>query len=102
MIRIHVIRALVFRQEIDQFFVRVGKQKGRAAGLVRPVELFRAHGEDAAQDEAADAGWMGLRVGQGERGAPGAAEDEVPFGDVEVAAQELDVGDEVPGCVVFY
>jgi len=43
-----------------------------------------------------------LRVGEGEGGAPGAAEDEVPFGDVEVGAEFLNVGDEVPGGVVFY
>lgn len=43
---------------------------------------------------------MCLCVGEGERGAPGAAEDHVPFGDVEVLAQDFNVGDKVPGGVV--
>ena len=43
---------------------------------------------------------MRLRVGEGEGGAPAAAEDEMPFWDGEVLAEGFDVRDEVPGGVV--
>src|SRR5687767_6124100 len=43
---------------------------------------------------------MRLRVGEGERTAPGAAEHQ-PALDAELLAQLLDVVDQVPGGVVF-
>lgn len=43
---------------------------------------------------------MALSVQQGEGGPPGAAEDEVPFWDGEVAAKDLEVGEDVPRRVV--
>jgi len=51
-------------------------------------------------DQRADELGPVLRVQQGEGGAPRAAEDEVPFGDGEVGAEDLEVGEEVPRRVV--
>lgn len=99
-VRVHVVGALVLGQERHELVPRVREKHGHAAGDERPFELEGAHGEDAAQDEAAYAGGVRLRVGQREGGAPGPAEDGVPFGDLEVSAESFDVGDEVPGCVI--
>ncbi len=68
------------------------------AAAVEPLELGLRHQEDAAQDEVAHPVGMGLRVDQGERRAPAAAEDD-PAVDAERLADALDVGDEVPGRV---
>jgi len=43
---------------------------------------------------------MGFGIGERQRRAPGAAEDE-PFFDAHHFAQPLDVGDEMPGGVGF-
>jgi len=60
---------------------------------VRPTE------EDAAQHEAEDALGVSHRIGEPERAAPAAAEDDPP-GDAQRLAKALDVGDEVPGGVL--
>src|SRR5579872_153079 len=77
----------------------IGEEDRRAA-LIEPVDFLFAEQKDAAEDEFGDAVGMGLGVGKGKSGTPGAAED-LPAVDVEVLAQFLDVGDEVPGGVGF-
>ena len=75
----------------------VGEDR-RGAALVEPLQLVASQGEDAAQDDLAHGIRVALGVGQRERRAPRAAED-LPLLDAEVAPQQLDVGDQVPGGV---
>ena len=75
----------------------VGEHLGDAE-LVVPGELGLGDGVDSAQDQRADPLGMGLGIGERQRRAPGAAEDE-PSVDPGRDAQPLDVGDEIPGRV---
>ena len=76
------------------------RPEAAGAAAVEPVELGPGHGEDAAQHQRLDAVGMGLGVDQREAGAPGAAEHR-PALDLELLADALDVGDEIPGGVVL-
>ena len=62
------------------------------------MQLGLPKGEDSAQHQLGDTLGMGLRVGQGEGAAPGAAEH-LPAIDAEVGAQALDVLNQMPGGV---
>ena len=75
------------------------KQQARAE-LIEPGQLELPQQEDAAQHELADGGGMRFRVRERERAAPRAAEHE-PAVELQMAAQALHVGDEVPGRVGF-
>src|SRR5262249_5795018 len=74
-------------------------EEGVGAALVEPVDLLLAQHEDTAQHELGDALGVLLGVRERERAAPGAAEH-LPAIDLEVLAEALHVGDEVPGGVV--
>lgn len=87
----NMVLALFLREEIDKVVPAVGEKHAGASRVVRPFELEIADSEDAADDEAADAFGVRLGVGEGEGGAPGAAEDHVPFADREVFAEGFDV-----------
>lgn len=76
-----VVCAFFLREKVDKVVPAVREKHAGAARVIRPSKLEITDCEDAAQDEAADAGRMGLGVGEGEGGAPGAAKDHVPFGD---------------------
>ena len=75
-----------------------GKIPGRPAAE-GPVDLALPRQEDPSEDQSLDALRVRLGVREGERGAPGAAEDEPPV-DPEVLADLLGVLDEVPGGVL--
>lgn len=87
-------------QEMQELFKRLGMQHCRAPVRYGPLELCVSAGEDAAQNKAAHALRVRLRIRQPQRRAPGAAEDDVPFGDLQVLAERFDVRDQVPGGVV--
>ena len=69
-----------------------------ARSLVEPLEFTATQGEDAAQYELGHPLGMRLGVGQREGRAPRAAEY-LPAFDPEVVAQQLEVGNQVPGGV---
>src|SRR5690606_9149324 len=71
------------------------REELRRTLLIEPVNLAVAERENAAQHELGHAFRVGLRVGKGERGPPGAAKY-LPAVNAEVLAQPLDVCDEVP------
>ena len=76
----------------------VGVREDGAQAVQEPVHLGAAAEEDAAQHQGGDVGGVGLGVGQRERGAPGAAEEQ-PAVDIQVGAQALDIVDQVLGGV---
>jgi hypothetical protein len=63
-------------------------------------ELDIANSEYAAQDQTTYACGMRLCIGESESGTPRAAENCVPFGDVEMLTQSFNVGDKMPCSVV--
>src|SRR5262249_54099354 len=70
-----------------------------AHAVEEPLDLAPAAEEDAAQHQRLAALGMLFGVGDGERRAPGAAEHD-PAVDAEMAAQPLEVGDQVRRGVV--
>jgi len=70
------------------------------ADAVEPVELGPGHGEQAAQHQRRHPVRVALGVEQRQGRPPGAAE-ELPAADPEIAADPLDVLDQVPGGVVL-
>ena len=76
----------------------VGPDHVGPAGLVVPVELASAQGEDAAQHQSEDPLRVALGVGESQGGSPRPAEDE-PALHAQVLAQCLHVRDQVPGGV---
>src|SRR5688572_17374614 len=93
------IVALLGRNRRDVLLPLIGKKQVRAE-LVEPSQLDLPQQEDAAQHELADGARMRLGIGQCQRAAPRAAEDE-PTIELEVPPQALHVGDEVPSRVRF-
>ena len=76
----------------DELGVHV--RENRCDAVQEPVHLARAAQKDAAQHAAGHALGMRLRVGQRERRAPGAAEQQ-PAVDAQMAAQPLDILDQI-------
>ena len=66
--------------------------------MQEPVHLGAPAEEHAAQHAAGHALRVRLRVGERQRGAPGAAEQQ-PAVDAQMRAQHLDIGDQVGGGV---
>ena len=96
----HHLAALGLREQPDELGIELRVQRaGTVRCAVEPIELPRAHQEDAAQHELGDPRRMGLRVGERQRRTPRTAE-QLPALDAEVEAQCLHVLDEVPGGVV--
>src|SRR5262245_50193885 len=93
------IPPLACRDRLAELFKGLGKQPV-AAFLVEPGQLFAAQQKDAPQHQFADPVGMQLRVGEGQRRAPGATK-QLPALDVEVKAQPLHVGHQIPGGVVL-
>ena len=91
------VAALVLGDRRDESLPWLGEQS-RGAVPIEPAQLGAAHREDAAQHELADALRMRLGIGERQRRAPRAAEDE-PALDGEHLPQPLDIGDEMPGGV---
>src|SRR5262245_15598013 len=90
--------ALGWRDGSEVLLPRVGKDEARAF-LVAPADLLGADEADAAQDERAHPVGMGLGVGEGERRAPRAAEDD-PALHAELGPDPLHVRDQLPGRVL--
>ena len=67
--------------------------------LIEPAQLSRTQHENATQDQLGDPLSVGLRVGEGQRAAPGTAED-LPAFDAQVLPKPFDIRHEVPGRVV--
>ena len=86
------VAALVGRQMLGEIAPRLGEDRPHA--VQEPVDLRARAEEDAAQDEAGRALGMAQAVGERERAAPRAAEQQ-PARDAEMGAQLLHVGDEV-------
>ena len=93
------VAALGFRNGTGELGERLGEQPV-AAVAVEPVEFGAPHEEDAQQDQFADAVGLRLRIGKSKRRSPRAAKD-LPALDIEMAAQGFNVGQEIPGRVVF-
>ncbi len=91
------VGALGLWQEPHEARVRVGEHGAHA--VQEPLYLHPAAQEHAAQHAGRDTLRMGLGVGEGEGGAPRAAEQHPPL-DAEVAAQGLDVVHQVVGGVL--
>ncbi|MNS68352.1 hypothetical protein D3C72_1016320 [compost metagenome] len=91
--------ALVQRDRRDVVLPVIGEQAA-GAGLVEPFDFLRTAEKDPAQDQAVYPLRMGLRVGQREGRTPGAAKQH-PFVDAQVLSNPLQVGDQIPGGVVF-
>ena len=91
------VAALGLRQEAGELRMRVGEH--RAQPVEEPVDLAGPAEEHAAQHAAGHPVRIGLGVGQRQRRAPGAAEQQ-PAVDAEMPAQPLDVLDQVVGGVV--
>ena len=91
------VAALGRRQMLGEVAPRLGED--RAHAVEEPVDLGARAQEDAAQDEAGDALGMLQAVGQRQRAAPRAAEQQ-PLVDAEMGPQPLHVGDEMAGGVV--
>ena len=79
--------------------VAPGLGKDRAHAVEEPLDLRACPQEDAAQDEAGDALGMFQAVGERQRAAPRAAEQQ-PLLDAEMGPKLLHVGHEMAGCVV--
>ena len=92
------IALLAARDRREVAFPGIGKEQARSA-LVKPLELPAPKQKDAAEHELGHAIGMLLGVGEPERAAPRAAEDE-PALDAEVHAKRFDVRDQMPGRVV--
>src|SRR6266540_3725047 len=80
------------------FFPGVGEQVARPF-LVEPAELAPSQEKDPAEHDALAAVGMRLRVGEGERAAPAAAEHDPPV-DPEMPAKLLRVLHQIPGRVL--
>jgi hypothetical protein len=87
------------RDGSEEFFEEVGK-KMVGAILIKPAELFLPREENAAHDERLDSGGMSLGVSESQRTAPRTTEDD-PAIDMEVAPKLFNVGDEIPGSILF-
>ena len=97
-VRTDHVRAFVLRDQLDVRLPQFGLDAPGAI-LVEPPDVPSSAQEDAAQDESRDPLGMGLRICKRERRTPGAAEHE-PGADAEVAADSLDVPDQVRGGVL--
>src|SRR5262249_40513877 len=93
-VRPHEVAALAPRDRREVFLPRVGKQV-TGTFLVKPKELAPSKHEDSAEDESLAAIRVRLRVGEGERAAPAASEDDPPI-DPQVPAQLLRILDKIP------
>ena len=61
----HHLAALGWGEQSDELGIELGVQRtGTVRCAVEPIELPRAHQEDAAQHELGDARRMGLRIGE--------------------------------------
>src|SRR5690606_31586056 len=69
--------------------------------LVEPAQLCLTQQENPAHDQGVYVFGMGLRVGQRQGRTPGAAEHHHLVRVQDLGAQALDVGDQIPGGVVF-
>ncbi|MNM43325.1 hypothetical protein D3C81_542050 [compost metagenome] len=92
------IVALHRRNRLEVVLPRI-REQAVGAFLVEPFQFPAAQHEDAAQHQFGHALRMALRIGQRQGRAPAAAEH-LPAIDLQVLAQFLDVGNEVPGGVV--
>src|SRR3546814_10988034 len=75
------------------------REQPRSAFLIEPFQLPAPQHEDATQDQLADPLRMGLRIGQRQRGAPGATKY-LPAFDTQMPAQGFDIRHQMPGGVV--
>ena len=91
------VAALGRRQKLGE--ITPGFRKDRAHAVEEPVDLRPGAEEDAAQHEAGDALGMGEAIGQRQRAAPRAAEQQ-PLLDAEMGPQPFHVGHEMAGGVV--
>src|SRR5271165_822581 len=90
--------ALVEGDRVAVGLPRVGKYV-RGAVLIEPADFGVPQQENSAQYDFADALGVGLRIGQGQRAAPGSAEYQ-PALDPKMLAQSFDVRDQMPGRVL--
>src|SRR5262245_14174005 len=93
------IAPLAGRDGLAELFEGLGKQPV-AAFLIEPGKLFAAQQKDAPQHQFTDPLRMRLRIGEGQRRTPGATK-QLPALDIEVKAQPLHVGHQIPGGVVL-
>ncbi len=91
------VGALGGRQMLGEVAPCLGED--RAHAVEEPLDLRPRAQEDAAQDEAGDALGMFQAVGQGQRAAPRAAEQQ-PLMDAEMGPELFHVGHQVAGAVV--
>ena len=80
----NVVGALFFRQEADKVVPSVREQIRSTPWIIRPSQFKLPYREDATEDQATHTFGVGLRVGESEGGAPGAAKDRVPFRNIKV------------------
>ena len=92
------VAAFMLRQKAGK--VRMRLREHRLHAIQEPVDLLRAAQENAAQHAADDAVGMGLGIGERQRRAPGPAEQQKAL-DRQMAAQDLDIRDEVRRGVVL-
>ena len=76
----------------------IGEQRAGAL-LVEPFDFALPHRENAAQDKLVHPLPMGLRIGQGQRRSPRAAQN-LPAFNAEMGAQRLHVGHQMPGRIL--
>src|SRR5262249_59214375 len=91
------IASLRFRDRCGKGAPRLGKDVGNA--IEEPVDLALAAKKYAAENEGAAALRVPLGIVQGEGRTPGAAEHD-PALDAEMAAQRLDIADEMARRIV--
>src|SRR6266446_6899777 len=93
------INAFRFWNDFKILFPDIRKDRASAL-LIEPLNLFGATKKDSAQYEFSCPIRMSLGVSKSERAAPGAA-DHLPGIYAHIFAQLLDVGNQMPGGVLF-
>ena len=93
------ITAVLIGDRIEEALPFVRKQPGGTI-LIVPEKLGSPQCEYPAHDQFGYPVGMGLCIGQGQRAAPGSAENQSPV-DLELHAQRFDVVDKVPGGIGF-
>ena len=89
------IRTLIFWQKIKQIIIFIREQHWQAPTLHAPFQLELANSKDTAENHGAHAFRMRLRICESESGAPGTAEDHVPFWNLKMFAEGFNVRDEM-------